>query len=224
MNKHMAKQMKSKYFAYQEISGKNVSMTQDTTPRTYKVESLNPYANHNAYVQEGKDDFLLTEDSTVISQDIKLEHLDSLINDLSNCKESFEEVPSRALRVLFALSENHESFEMNRIKMVRNSNGRLVPTIIKFLQRCKPNSSEQYLALLVLNNISIPLENKGIIAIDNKGAYILSRMLCCYPNCSLIAIILVNLSFCESSLRMKLVGKNSDIQLVEAFTFALKVS
>ena len=46
--------------------------------------------------------------------------------------------------------------------MVRQDGGRLVPALLGFLRRCERGSSEQYLALLVLNNISIPSDNKRV--------------------------------------------------------------
>ena len=48
--------------------------------------------------------------------------------------------------------------------MTRGPNGRLVPVLLDFLRRCERSSPEQYLALLVLNNISIPSENKRVSA------------------------------------------------------------
>ncbi len=118
--------------------------------------------------------------------------------------------------------------------MIREANGRLVPTLLQFLQQCDANSSEQYLALLVLNNVSIPSENKRIVAVDYKGAKILSKMLCWYPESSLISIILVNLCFCDSALRMQLVQSSGTGEgelddgtfpfIIEAFAYALQVS
>jgi len=168
-------------------------------------------------------------EASVSSQDVSLEELPRLVNDLANCganceEETYGEIPARALRALFALSEHHDLHEINRIRMVREANGQLVPTLIAFLQMCEPNSSEQYLALLVLNNVSIPSENKRMVAIDHKGAHVLSRLLCWYPSSSLVCIILVNLTFCEQGLRQLLVEDGSSIQLVEAFAYALKVS
>ncbi len=48
----------------------------------------------------------------------------------------------------------------------KNQKISLVPTLLHFIKRCKRNSNEQYLALLVLNNISIPLENKRVCDIQ----------------------------------------------------------
>ena len=175
------------------------------------------------------------------SQSASIQELPSLINDLASCQETFAEEPARALRTLFALSEHHALHEIIRIRMINEANATLVPTLLQFLQQCKPNSSEQYLALLVLNNLSIPTENKGIIALQYKAVSILSRMLCWHPESSLICIILVNLSFCDAALRTLLVvndngndsndgnggnGGNghSNGYLVEAFSYALQVS
>eukprot|EP00957_Ditylum_brightwellii_P086039 6545641-Ditylum_brightwellii.AAC.1 len=83
----------------------------------------------------------------------------SLVEDLASATDTSAEAPARALRMLFALSE-HSSHQENRTAMVREANGRLVPVLLDFLRRCERSSSEQYLALLVLNNISIPSENK----------------------------------------------------------------
>lgn len=75
--------------------------------------------------------------------------------------------PTNALRLLFSVSE-HASDEENRIQMIRIGNGRLAPALLDFLQRCEQGSSEQYLALLVLNNISIPTENKQVMNTENS--------------------------------------------------------
>lgn len=219
-----SKKTKNAYKVMEHDGEGNEMHTEETTPTSSAFDGQNPFTvSIHDETFEGEGIEVNDDDDTVMPQELSLADLDSLVNTLAYCKETYDEEPSRALRVLFTLSENHKSFESNRIQMVKDANGRLVPTLIKFLQRCQSNSSEQYLALLVLNNISIPLENKKIVAIDYQGAYILARMLCLYPDCSLIAIILVNLCFCESSLRVKLVGKDSSIQLVEAFTYALKV-
>jgi hypothetical protein len=154
-----------------------------------------------------------------------LEDLPNLINELNTCHETYSIKPAQALRSLFALSEDDSFNEINRIRMAREANGTLIPTLFKFLKRCNPSSSEQYLTLLVLNNISIPKDNKKLVSIVHNGVYILSRLLCEHPNIPLICIILVNLSFCDSMLRKQLVDDlYGEIQLVEALTYALKVS
>lgn len=154
-----------------------------------------------------------------------LDDLPRLVMEVQSCHETFGIKPAKALRSLFALSEDEAFNEINRIRMAREAEGRLVPVLLQFLQRCEPSSSEQYLALLVLNNISIPKENKRLVAIDHRGAYILSRLLCLYPDIPLICIILVNLSFCDTLLRKQLVDSvHGEIQLVEALIYALMVS
>ncbi len=108
--------------------------------------------------------------------------------------------------------------------MVRESNSKLIPVLIQFLQKCQPSSSEQYLALLVLNNVSIPEENKRFVGVENRGAEVLARLFCKYPGIPLIGIILVNLSFCDGMIRKELVDDlNGGIQLVEALIYVLKV-
>ena len=85
----------------------------------------------------------------------------------------------------------------------------------------------------MLNNVSIPSENKRIVAVDCKAAKVLCKMLCWYPESSLISIILVNLCFCDSALRMQLVRSSEDEEgfgeaacpyIIEAFAYTLQVS
>ena len=88
-----------------------------------------------------------------------LQHVPQLIQDIK-MNESGDK-PARALRQLFALSELPSD---NRTEMVAETD--LVPTLLTFLQRTERGSSEQYLTLLVLNNISIPAQNKRVSIID----------------------------------------------------------
>ena len=106
-----------------------------------------------------------------------------LVRDLETAATASGDVPARALRTLFSLSEHGggnngggggsttnggsggktpSESESNRTAMVRQGGGRLVPVLLSFLRRCERGSSEQYLALLVLNNISIPSDNKRV--------------------------------------------------------------
>jgi hypothetical protein len=94
------------------------------------------------------------------SSEPHLDHLPDLILDLKTAVDTAHERSVGALRKLFALSEHSES--NNRIKMVHGENGALVPTLLYFLDRCARKSPEQFLSLLVLNNISIPMENKRV--------------------------------------------------------------
>jgi hypothetical protein len=141
--------------------------------------------------------------------------------------ESDQAAATLALRHLFSLSEHsHPNCDENRLQLVHsnNTNGKLVPALLHFLhRRCDPGSQEQYLALLVLNNLSVPPVNKRVIGLDCGGAYLLCRMLCLDPSCHLVAIILVNLTFCESELRKDLYSNESGIELIETLGFALQV-
>ena len=117
----------------------------------------------------------------VLTAEPSMQLLPQLLKDLDSSKKTSSDRPARALRQLFALSEHGSSTNNNRTEMVRvttspsdsailnhrrgGSDGRqlqLVPTLLNFLTRCKKGSSEQYLALLVLNNISIPSANKRV--------------------------------------------------------------
>ena len=117
----------------------------------------------------------------VLTAEPSMQMLPQLLKDLDSSRKTSSDRPARALRQLFALSEHGSSTNNNRTEMVRvttspsdtanqthrrnGSDGRqlqLVPTLLNFLTRCKKGSSEQYLALLVLNNISIPSANKRV--------------------------------------------------------------
>lgn len=147
--------------------------------------------------------------------------LPELVEHLATSVDTSGETPARALRMLFSLSEHAETD--NRTQMVREAGGMLVPELLDFLKRCERGSSQQYLALLVLNNVSIPTENKRLIALDCGGAQVLSRLLCLDPSCHLMAIILVNLTFADAELRKELVAR-SNIELIESLSFALRVA
>lgn len=122
------------------------------------------------------------------------------------------------------MSEHNPSQEQNRIQMVREADGKLVPVLLSFLQRCERSSSEQYLTLLVLNNISIPCENKRLIAIDYEGAIILSRLLCEDPSCHVMCIILANLAFSDGNLRKQLTHAEASINLLHSFGYTLRIA
>jgi hypothetical protein len=93
------------------------------------------------------------------SSDPKMDVVPKLIDDLRNAKETSSEKATKALRSLFALTEHQSE---NRTDMVHGGDQSLVPTLLAFLERCEIGSSEQYLTLLVLNNISIPRDNKRV--------------------------------------------------------------
>mmetsp|Transcript_41622 Transcript_41622/g.88689 ORF Transcript_41622/g.88689 Transcript_41622/m.88689 type:complete len:1018 (+) Transcript_41622:150-3203(+) len=174
------------------------------------------------------------------------------------------DLPSRALRCLFSLSE-HSSHKQQRIDMVRGDYGpppddvdgaveegeanggdgslSLVPALLSFLKRCPRDSSEQYLTLLVINNLSIPTQNKRLIGLEFGGAKTLGRLLCEDPGCHLLVIIIVNLTFGDDKLNRDLltmsgtssqrvrsedsrrqqsfVSCGGDVQLVDSLSYAL---
>lgn len=176
------------------------------------------------------------------------------------------DLPSRALRALFALSEHASSHDV-RVAMVRdgvvvvaanedttaaggkgkkkhknnhNHNianqkaaGPLIPTLLTFLQRCPRDSSEQYLSLLVLNNLSIPMENKRLVALECGTAHVLGKLLVEDVGCHLLVIIIVNLTFCDVDVRKSLLlggdgngggGGGGEVQLIDCLAYALMVS
>ncbi|KAL3923547.1 MAG: hypothetical protein SGILL_001594, partial [Bacillariaceae sp.] len=169
-----------------------------------------------------------------------LEHIPDLLLDLESAESTNAERPTRALRLLFALSEHANNgdgniigggeYHQNRIQMLLQPEEQrsLVPVLLMFLERCGTGSQEQHMTLLVLNNISIPLENKRAIALDHGGAKVLAKLLCEDPSCHLLAIVLVNLSFSDMNLRRQLLNsgdsETSSIALVESLAFALRVA
>lgn len=96
------------------------------------------------------------------SSDVTMDQLPYLIKDLEvGTDELRSKASPKALKMLLALSEHPESH--NRIKMVRHDNGRIISALLNVLCRCNTQkSNEKYMALLVLNNISIPAENKQV--------------------------------------------------------------
>ena len=90
-----------------------------------------------------------------------LESVPLLVQDLEDATKTSSENAARSLRLLFALSE-HSSSTANRIQMVRMHDAKLVPVLLDFLKKSERGSSDQYLVLLVLNNVSIPTENKRV--------------------------------------------------------------
>ena len=109
----------------------------------------------------------------------------------------------------------------NRKEMVQTYGKKFVPVLLRFLVLCPVGSSEKYVVLLVLNNISIPQQNKRLIALDYGGARLLSKLLCEDPSCHLVAIVLVNLTFVDAETCRDLVSPAYDIQLLDALSFAI---
>lgn len=203
----------------------------------------------NAFHREGT----IQKLTSIISNDASnntptINHLSYYIMALSPSvsSNSSGDLPSKALRCLFTLSELREDTtnKLQRVDMVKphdsnNSGGNkevisLIPALLSFLQRCPRDSSEQYLTLLVLNNLSIPIENKRIIALQYSGISILSKLLCHDPGCHLLVIIIVNLTFGDEMLNRDLLnmkesenenGEQGDegVHLVNSLSYALLV-
>eukprot|EP00526_Cylindrotheca_closterium_P004682 CAMPEP_0113628566 /NCGR_PEP_ID=MMETSP0017_2-20120614/14803_1 /TAXON_ID=2856 /ORGANISM="Cylindrotheca closterium" /LENGTH=787 /DNA_ID=CAMNT_0000538879 /DNA_START=103 /DNA_END=2462 /DNA_ORIENTATION=- /assembly_acc=CAM_ASM_000147 len=157
------------------------------------------------------------------SSDVTMDQLPDIVKDLEAGTDEIRAKTPKALKMLFALSEQPESH--NRIEMARYDNGRIVTALLNILCSSSPQkSNEKYMALLVLNNISIPAENKQAVAITHDAVRVLSKLLCDDPSCHLIAIILVNLSFAEPEVLEELVSLDADTGLVEALSFVLHIS
>lgn len=114
---------------------------------------------------------------------VTMDHVPDLILDLESAVETSAERSLKALRMLCALSKRQDGCEggnshLNRIEMVHRfthdrydgsgedhpsmQTGSLVPAILGFLKRCEVKSKEHYLTLMILNNISVPYENKKV--------------------------------------------------------------
>ncbi|CAJ1950610.1 unnamed protein product [Cylindrotheca closterium] len=183
---------------------------------TKASSSMSSSTKNEANMKKGK------KLGNIRSSDVTMDQLPHLLKDLEDGTDETRVKTSKALKMLFALSEHPES--RNRIEMVRYDNGRIVSALLNVLCRSTQKSNEKYMALLVLNNISIPAENKQVIAIVHDGGRVLSKLLCDDPSCHLIAIILVNLSFADTEVLEELVSLKADTGLVEALSFALHIS
>lgn len=87
------------------------------------------------------------------------------------------------------------SSKENEVGSSSSTTATLVPTILAFLQRCPRNSPAQNLTLLILNNLSIPAENKRLVALEYGGARMLGKLLSDDPGCQMLLIIMINLTF-----------------------------
>jgi hypothetical protein len=116
---------------------------------------------------------------------VTLDHVSDLVLDLDTAVIVGAKRPIRALKMLLALSSStsasspstltssssssasapsssNKSIHEKRIEMVHSENGKLVPVLLSFLNRCMVQSKEHTLALLLLGNLSIPQENKTV--------------------------------------------------------------
>ncbi len=151
---------------------------------------------------------------------VTLDHVADLVLDLETAVVVGAKRPLRALKMLLLLSGSNsnnttKSARETRIDMVRADEGKLVPVLLSFLNRCMVQSKEHTLALLLLGNLSIPHENKKAIALDCKGAEILATLLCEDPSSHLLALVLVNLTYDSAT---------SDSSVLESTTTAIEVT
>mmetsp|Transcript_3926 Transcript_3926/g.6447 ORF Transcript_3926/g.6447 Transcript_3926/m.6447 type:complete len:361 (-) Transcript_3926:153-1235(-) len=132
----------------------------------------------------------------IMQQTPSLDHLSQYVAALSEAisPDPSAALPSRALRCLFFLSE-YSSHKQQRFAMVQDADTSLVPTLLAYLERCLRKSSQQHLALLILNNLSIPTGNKRLIAQEYSGIKILGKLLIEDPECQMLVIIMLNLAF-----------------------------
>lgn len=156
-----------------------------------------------------------------------VDQIPALIQEINQASSS--DSAYLALRKLFALSE-HASEEV-RCEMVAETT--VVPCLLRYLERCleetaKTVSRQQQqpqliLALMILNNISIPVQNKRTIAIECRGVDVLSKLICKEPSYGLLSIILVNLTFSNASLRRDIVSRK-EVPVLQALAFAFRVA
>jgi hypothetical protein len=170
-----------------------------------------------------------TDESQAFEDDVQ-----RLISDVTSSREDVTcDQATRALRGLFALSEQKPATILDpKIKMIRVGDFRLVPVLFDFLDRCLIENQRssvkaaEYLALLVLNSISIPMENKRLIALEYGGTGVLCKLLLKDPSCHMAAIILANLTFSSSGLRVDLVRAETlaKVPLIPTLAYVLRVS
>ncbi len=198
----------------------------DTSNETNK-KGIDTDSNHNGANIITAFDAALNKLQAIMAENASIKHLPHYIAALSPSMspDTSAELSSRALSCLFTLSEVEVSSssgtslnqqQKQRVDMVHGLNHDstntttpepttpLISALLSFLLRCPQNSSEQYLTLLVLNNLSIPMQNKRAIALQYDGAKILARLLCEDPGCHLLVIIIVNLTFGDLELNRDL--------------------
>lgn len=149
---------------------------------------------------------------------VSIAQVPSLVNELHATVEETQttesEKAARILRSLFALSDSED--DKGRSEMI--ADGTLIPVIFDFIERCRKEREQRrfasdhqalkqqpqlYLALLIVNNVSIPAANKRTIALE--GTPVVSRLLVDDPSCHLAAILLVNWTVQDAALRREMV-------------------
>ena len=94
---------------------------------------------------------------------VTLKHVPDLILDLETAVLTSAKRPVQALKMLLSLSNKaYQSVHETRVQMVRADSGRLVPALLRFLNRCMVQTKEYNQVLLLLSNLSIPNENKKV--------------------------------------------------------------
>lgn len=139
-------------------------------------------------------------------------------------KQNRQKAAENALRLLFLLSESPGRQEPHRKAIARYD--QMIPQLLAFVQMCAKTgrSNELSLALLVLKNVSTPMENKRLIAFIFKGAKILGQLLANDPSNYMIAIILANLTTGDGDLCQELAAHEDGFYFIEAVVYTLRVA
>lgn len=142
--------------------GQDPSKANETVLANDDIDSIVNSSSSASCASNGDSGFKkkLKKLSSFAVTDVTMDHLPDLVLELETSRDTSSKQSGRALKMLFALSEPAAS--QTRIDMVAREEGRLVSALLNFLVRCSRKSSEQYLTLLVLNNISIPTESKRV--------------------------------------------------------------
>jgi hypothetical protein len=116
--------------------------------------------------------------------------------------------------------QNIASEYLNRIRRSKEERNKSKRTI--------SHPVSMYLALLVLNNLCIPNDNKRYIAFQCHGVDIICHLLCYDPSCRMLAIVLVNLTFGTNvQFQHDLLFQNetnADTELLSSLAYVLRVA
>jgi hypothetical protein len=133
-----------------------------------------------------------------------------------------DETTIHALQSLYRVTEKED--RTIKVDLVQQEDGQLVPLLLHLLaDLCPPKTHAHNLALVVLNNLSTETENQRYIALDCNAVGILCQLLCEDPSCHLMAICLVNLSFCSAAIRQDWVTANKKVQWMQTLTYCIRV-